>query len=213
MDGIVHGFMAQDNTGSRYGSIVILGRDAEKTGCWRYRCDCGALGRVWSGQLGKLKRCKQCYLKVIGNSRKTHGKHGSRAYRIWQNMKKRCLVKTDPCYASYGGRGISVCSKWMSFEGFYGDMGEPPSDKHQLDRVDNNGNYEASNTRWTLPSQNCRNRRSNRLIEWKGETKTVVEWSEVLGIDHGVLRQRLYRGWDIERAFTYIPKSRFSCES
>lgn len=204
--------MPQSYDGRRFGSIVILRKEPGKY-FWHYKCDCGALGRVYSGQIGKLRQCKQCYLKNIGNSRKTHGKHGTRIYRIWQNMKKRCLTKTDRSYPYYGGRGITICDKWMRFEGFYSDVGEPPSAKHQLDRIDNNGNYTPENIRWVLSSENCRNRRSNRLIEWNGEVKTVVEWSEILGINWGVLRQRLYRGWTVERAFTEKPTSQLSSES
>jgi hypothetical protein len=203
--------MPRSYDGCRFGSIVILYKEPGKY-FWHYKCDCGTLGRVYTGQIGKLKRCKQCYLKTIGESRKTHGMHGTRVYRIWQNMKKRCLSTRDPSYAYYGGRGVTVCDKWMRFEGFYSDMGEPPSSNHQLDRIDNAGNYEPSNTRWVSAGQNCRNRRSNRLIEWNGEIRSVVEWSESLGIAHGVLRQRLYRGWTIERSFTETPKSQLSDE-
>lgn len=205
--------MRKDYTGVRHGSIVILGKDAEKKGCWQYRCDCGAIGRVWPGQMGKLKKCKKCYISNIGNSRKTHGKCGTRVYTIWKNMKKRCFNKSHCDYQYYGGRGICVCDKWMRFEGFYEDMGEPPSSKHQIDRINNDGNYESGNTRWVLASENCRNRRSNRFIEWKGEVKTLIEWSEILGIKHAVLRQRFYKGWTVERAFTEYPIYRSSCVS
>jgi len=204
--------MPQSYEGSRYGSIVIMHKEPGKY-YWHYRCDCGVVGRVYSGQIGKLKRCKKCYLKNIGNSRRTHGKCKTRIYRIWQNMKKRCLAKEHSDYAYYGGRGITVCDKWMRFEGFYADVGEPPSSRHQLDRVDNDGNYEPCNVRWVSRSQNCRNRRSNRLIEWNGEVKTVAEWSEVLGISQGALRQRLHRGWSIQRAFTKGVKSQPAYES
>ena len=204
--------MPQSYDGCRFGSIVILRKEPNKN-FWHYRCDCGSLGRVYSGQIKKLKRCKQCYLRNIGDSRRTHGMCGTRIYTIWQNMKRRCFTKTDKNYPDYGGRGVTVCNKWLNFENFYKDVGDPPSAKHQLDRIDNDGNYEQGNVRWVLSSQNCRNRRSNRLIEWNGQVKTVVEWSEFLGIDHGVLRQRLYRKWPIERVLTERPISRPSSAS
>lgn len=87
-------------------------------------------------------------------------------YRCWEAMRRRCYVKSDHAYSSYGGRGISVCERWReNFANFLADMGERPSLKHSLDRIDNNGNYEKSNCRWATFSEQCRNRRNNQLVE------------------------------------------------
>jgi len=82
-------------------------------------------------------------------------------YGAWQNMKKRCLNLNYTSYADYGGRGIKVCPRWLeSFENFRDDMLPTWQKRLQLDRIDNNGNYEPSNCRWATRSQNVKNRRN-----------------------------------------------------
>jgi hypothetical protein len=123
-------------------------------------------------------------------------------------MKARCYNQNDKAYANYGGRGITVCNKWKdSFETFYADMGSKPKGT-TLDRINNDGNYEPSNCKWSSMSEQGRNRRTNRLIEYKKEIKTIVEWSEELNIPYSAIRNRLDSGWPIERAFTEPVRSR-----
>jgi hypothetical protein len=118
-------------------------------------------------------------------------------------MRARCNNANNPAYNDYGGRGIFVCTEWdESFQTFLADMGERPSLAHTLDRIDNDGPYSPSNCKWTTKKEQARNRRSSRLIEWRGEKKTLVEWSDVLGIHQGTLNTRLSSGWGIERAFS-----------
>ena len=116
---------------------------------------------------------------------KTHGMRYTREYSIWQAMKKRCLNSKAINYAQYGGRGISICEKWMSFEGFFEDMGY--SNGLCLDRIDNNKGYELSNCRWVSHKQNNRNKTNNVLIEGK----TMIEWSEQSGLSPQVIFYRL----------------------
>lgn len=94
-----------------------------------------------------------------------HGKRRSAEYRIWCHMKSRCGTETDANYPDYGGRGIYVDLRWMSFSTFLLDMGHRPSPKHQLDRIDNNGPYCKENCRWVVAAINNRNRRSTKLTE------------------------------------------------
>lgn len=90
---------------------------------------------------------------------KKHGMHGTKVYNAWREMKKRCYQKTYQHYDRYGARGITVCEEWREdFLAFYKDMGEPPTQEHQLDRIDNNGNYNKKNCRWVTRQENCRNR-------------------------------------------------------
>lgn len=90
---------------------------------------------------------------------KKHGMHGTKVYNTWKGIKKRCYQKSYQHFDRYGGRGITMCEEWQEdFLSFYKDMGEPPTPEHQLDRIDNNGNYTKENCRWVTRQENCRNR-------------------------------------------------------
>lgn len=114
---------------------------------------------------------KFCSVQCAGKSSKgthaiTHGKTYTSEYNIWLAMKNRCLRPNSKSYPHYGGRGIKVCDKWLnSFESFYNDMGERPSNKHSIDRINNNGNYEPSNCRWATQSEQSKNRRKFKTGE------------------------------------------------
>lgn len=121
-------------------------------------------------------------------------------YITWQRMKQRCQYEKAPDYARYGGRGITVCDSWQSFEGFVKDMGQRPSGM-QLDRIDNDQGYFKENCRWVTKQQNARNRSSNVLVTVGGVTKTATEWGEEMGLG-ALVMDRVWRGWDHERAVT-----------
>jgi hypothetical protein len=134
----------------------------------------------------------------------THGKsylngQKSPTYRVWIGMKARCFNPTTSHYEYYGGRGIRVCERWLSFENFLTDMGERPHGK-MIDRYPNNdGNYEPGNCRWATRSENCRNKSDNRLITHQGQTKTMAEWVEITGLPRTTIKDRLAAGWDATR--------------
>ena len=93
-----------------------------------------------------------------------HNKTGTHIYITWTNMKRRCSNVKGWDYKYYGGRGIKVCDRWLhSFETFYTDMGDKPFPKAQIDRIDNDGNYEPSNCRWVTPKENSNNRRTENM--------------------------------------------------
>lgn len=132
-----------------------------------------------------------------------HGHSYKPEYRAWQTMRLRCTVPTNPAYADYGGRGIQVCDRWLnSVAAFIEDMGPKPSARHELDRENNDGHYEPNNCRWVTRKVNDRNRRSNRFITFRGETKTIAEWSEIQKVPSDTLTHRLKTGWDLEKAMT-----------
>ncbi|HFR3796773.1 TPA: hypothetical protein ACHVHO_000712 [Streptococcus suis] len=88
-----------------------------------------------------------------------HGMHGTKEYNTWKGIKKRCYQKSYQHYDRYGGRGIVMCQEWKDdFMAFFKDVGKAPSGEYQLDRIDNNGNYEPNNCRWVTRQENCRNR-------------------------------------------------------
>jgi len=116
-------------------------------------------------------------------------------------MIERCHNPKATKYAAYGGRGIHVCERWKSFVLFYADMGSPPTADHQLDRIDNNGDYSPQNCRWATRIQQARNRRNNHLLEFNGLRLTISEWSERTGISYENIKNRVNNlGWSPARA-------------
>jgi hypothetical protein len=129
-------------------------------------------------------------------------------------MKSRCLNTKATRFAAYGGRGIRVCERWvLSFELFLEDMGPRPSAKHQIDRIDNDGDYEPGNCRWITADEN-RNRQRGRArlrpITFRGRSLLPGEWASVTGINRSTICDRLDRGWPVERALTQPADRRLS---
>jgi hypothetical protein len=115
-------------------------------------------------------------------------------------MIERCTKPHSKSYKFYGGRGISVDSRWLDFDKFVEDLPEYESDEHQLDRADNNANYCPGNCVWSTRKQNCRNRRNTVTVTYKGQLRKLIELCEELGVEPGTAKDRLKRGWPIERA-------------
>lgn len=138
---------------------------------------------------------------------KTAGKY-SPEYSIWMNMRSRCGNPKNNRYVNYGARGIRVCDRWdADFLNFLADMGRRPSDQHSIDRIDNDGNYEPSNCKWSTRAEQCRNRTTSRFIEFQGQVKTLAEWAAENKLTTQTLHQRLKNGWDMNRALTQPVKA------
>jgi hypothetical protein len=104
---------------------------------------------------------------------------------------------------AYGARGIKVCDRWLdSFENFYADMGDRPSSKHSLDRIDNDGNYEPDNCQWAIAKVQCNNKSDNRLITALGKTMTLTQWGDETGLHIETIRYRLKHGWSPDKTMT-----------
>jgi hypothetical protein len=117
-------------------------------------------------------------------------------------MMDRCYNPKHPAYAQYGGRGIVVCDEWKaSFKAFAEHMGERPNGL-TLDRINTNGNYEPGNCRWATMAEQNRNRSNASSVTINGQTHSVTEWAEILGIQRQVIFGRLRAGWDAERSLT-----------
>jgi hypothetical protein len=124
-------------------------------------------------------------------------------YSVWHGMKNRCSDPTSQRWHRYGGRGIRVCDRWLnSFENFYADMGPRPGPDYQIDRIDNDGDYEKSNCRWVTRLVNSNNKESNRMIEFRGKTQSLSQWAREVGLTKGALETRMNTGWTVERALT-----------
>lgn len=190
--------------GSRFGRLVVVSPGRKRNGKFHSDCACDC---------GRSVMIRQTYLRN-GHSRScgclrddstrrrvtTHGMAGTKIYGRWFNMLRRCNSPTDPGWERYGGRGITVCERWLSFDGFYADMGDAPSGK-SLDRIDNSKGYSPENCRWASQQEQARNTRRNRRITHDGRTMLLCEWAEFLGIPMNILGWRLsVGGWEPPRA-------------
>jgi transcriptional regulator with GAF, ATPase, and Fis domain len=120
--------------------------------------------------------------------RKSAGKI-TRLYRVWANMKSRCSDKKTPAYEWYGARGITVCERWLKFENFAADMGEPPSSTHSLDRIDSKGPYAPNNCRWATAREQAENRSKTIWVVLRGERVTLAEANRRLGLSPSAIGQ------------------------
>lgn len=162
--------IALDITNQRFNCLVALCRVPNKGTrvYWKFKCDCGNIKDILSYNVtsGHTLSCG-CVNKILHSTitqgNKLNLKHGmtkSKIYNVWSSMKKRCLNPKHKAFKDYGGRGIAVCIRWLeSFENFLEDMGDVPFIGAQLDRINNDGNYEPSNCRWVTSKENCNNRR------------------------------------------------------
>jgi len=117
-------------------------------------------------------------------------------------MLARCHYTNAINYHRYGGRGVTVCDRWLKFGNFLADMGRKPSPKHSIDRTDNEGNYEPGNCRWATAKEQCRNTRRNRTLTHDGKTMCMAAWAEKLGITWATLSWRIKHGWSPDRIFS-----------
>ncbi len=193
-------------TGRRFGTLIVVCRDGSNShgrSLWLCECDCGNRITVRGDALMNhgTKGCG-CYRVSHGHNTRKSGR--TKPHIAWGSMVQRCTNPRSSGYHNYGGRGIGVCSEWHNFENFFRDMGKPPTDRHQLDRIDNNGHYCPENCRWTTPKQNSRNRRDNRIICFNGKTQCLSAWAEEIDISAKTLSSRLIRGWSVKRALTEL---------
>lgn len=171
---------------------------------WLCKCDCGK-EVVYDGSRVKLGKVKSCGCK---KNKPKHGGAGTREYISWCAMKSRCTNPNQECYKNYGDRGITICDRWLgSFENFLADMGNSPSSKHTIERVDNDKGYYPGNCRWATRKEQNRNRRSNRLIEINGIKKCATQWCEHFGIPWNTYKARKRNGIPLEKCF--LPSGTF----
>lgn len=196
-------------TGDRYGRWVVVGPSEPvnpKRPKWICRCDCGVSRSVAQVTLrsGTSTSCG-C---TATEQRRTHGKSKTSEYHVWRGIIERCCNVSSRDFPTWGGRGITVCSRWRdSFQSFIDDMGPRPNQTYTIDRIDNNEGYNPGNCRWATKTEQGRNRRTNFVIEFGGVSKTLIEWSESTGFSRVVIADRLHRGWDVESAMTIKPTS------
>ncbi|MFJ3665095.1 hypothetical protein ACIPSE_01425 [Streptomyces sp. NPDC090106] len=130
-------------------------------------CECGKPWTLARGSWGKTRSCG-CVRQEMAPPHLTHGMTGTPTYKTWQGMITRCTNPKATGWESYGGRGITVCERWRSFENFLQDMGVRPEGL-TLDRIDTNGSYEPGNCRWATKSEQSANRRLKEVCKWGHE--------------------------------------------
>ena len=204
-----------DLTGRKFSRLKVLAYVGENR--WACKCDCGNRIIVFGGNLrkGNTRSCGCLHSEVNTKRVTTHGYSDRSEYHCHQTMIARCYRPSSASFRLYGGRGISVCDRWRfgesgksGFECFLADMGDKPSPGHSIDRIDSNGGYEPNNCRWATAAEQSANTRRNRLVTMNGETMILIQAIRASGLTETLVRQRLTRGWAVDRALA-TPKGRY----
>lgn len=203
-----------DLTGQRFGALTakeIVGRTKCGNVIWLCICDCGNPHRASAGSLrgGKVTSCGCTKPIKISAARTTHGdsrstKPRAPEYIVWCQVKGRCTNKKNPAYKDYGGRGITVCKRWYSYENFLADMGRRPSPKHSIERKKNHLGYAPGNCVWATREIQANNKRNNHRLEYAGTVTTLSTLARLRGLKPSTLRARLKRGLALEQALQSI---------
>ena len=191
----------------------LVGRNKQQNIIWECLCSCGNKTKATTADLrsGNTRSCgclqkEKATIHLLsisvthGLSKDINGKK-TRLFRIWTGIKTRCFNEHDKAFKNYGGRGISLCSEWLNFESFHNWAVENGYlDTLSIERKDTNGDYMPDNCTWVTAKVQANNRRGNRLIEYRGKTQTMAQWSNQYEISIATLFSRLERGWSIEKA-------------
>lgn len=197
-----------DLTGQRFGRLVVLsiaGRSKQRSVIWLCQCDCGNTHVASAPSLkgGKTQSCGCLSRDILKTLHATHGGTYHPMYQTWLGMKQRCSNPNHKDYHRYGGRGVSVCSRWeKDFGAFLSDVGERPGSDYSLDRINNDGDYEPANVRWATPDEQARNRPDRTLLTLNGVTKQLVAWADDIGVAASTLHSRHNKGWSDEKILT-----------
>jgi len=193
-----------DLTGQQFSYLTAIRHIKNGKSRWLCRCVCGKETVVLSYRLrsGRVRSCGCKRMELIIAKNKARGFRGGRQnrplYNTWLGMVQRCTNPESSCYQHYGGRGITVCDRWLnSFDAFSEDMGPRPKGK-SIDRIDNNKGYSPDNCRWATRHEQMNNTRQNVWIEHNGVTMTASQWSRELGINVRTLCDRAKKGWPAE---------------
>ena len=211
----------KDLTGQKFNRLTAIKYLGESK--WLCKCDCGKETVVLSSclktnhtkscgclKLEKTRQMGQNFGKLTGiKNRKyknlSYSKDQSKIYGSWNKMIQRCKNKND---IHYGGRGITVCQEWLNFENFYyWSIDNGYKIGLTIDRINNNGNYEPNNCRWTTRKEQNRNKSDNIKLTYNNKTFCLMDWSKLTGLNYSCLRKRYQKGWDIEKMLTTPSKN------
>jgi len=187
----------RDFTNKAFGKITVLGfagQTKTRQRLWWCKCECGNIAKPSGSGLQKMYSCG-CERHI---TRRTHGKSHSPEHRAYFHAKNRCQNPNDTSYDRYGERGIEF--RFASFEEFYEEMGDRPSDLHSLERIDNDGHYEVGNLKWATGREQGQNKRNNNIVTFNGKTQCIAEWERELGCRRSLIYGRIRIGWSPEKA-------------
>lgn len=195
----------------RFGSLLI--REVYRSNCKskmlkaKCDCDCGNVMSTTVYLIRKLRisKCMTCAI-LEGQKKNNRNKSKNKLYPTWCAIINRCENKNYPYYKYYGARGITICKEWRDdFRIFLKDMGEKPTPKHSIDRIDVNGNYEPSNCRWATSHEQMTNTTRAILIDINGQSKSAYEWQDISGIPSRIILVRYKKfGWRGEKLLTPV---------
>lgn len=190
-----------DLKGKTIGRITVLenmGKDKNGGYVWLCKCECGIIKNIKSRSLTIGTKSCGCFQRetVSKNNKIVFTKHKLKGHPInslWSNIKTRCYNPKGSCYENYGGRNISICEEWKSdFLSFYNwCLNNGWKKGLQIDRIDNNGNYEPNNCRFVTNKENCNNKNNNVCYYVNGERKTATQISEQIDIGYNTIRRRI----------------------
>lgn len=194
----------EDVTGRKFGLLTAICFSYIKrtNQFWKFQCDCGKIKIM---KLSSVKyQNKSCGCINSGRFVKKHGLSLTKIYKAWSHMIDRCYKQKAKGYKNYGGRGISVCEEWKNnFQAFYDwSIINGYQDDLTIDRINNDGNYCPENCRWITIDIQSNNKSDNHYITFNGKTQTLTQWSHETNIKQPTIRQRLKRGWSIEKSLT-----------
>jgi hypothetical protein len=192
-----------DRTGRRYGKLTVVGFAGYNKGVvvWKCLCDCGNTTIVRGISLGLHTNSCGCERKMLSKlEHTTHGMSKTRIYNIWHGMMQRCYTPSVQSYKSYGARGITVCDKWKTFDGFYEDMGSTYNDRMSIERKDGNGNYCKENCKWIPLEEQNRNRKGTYQFQVDGEYMPLKQICENHNMGYLTILKRLKKGMSLEEA-------------
>lgn len=204
MKGTVFGHpQVEDISGRVFGRLTVIRfhNSGNKKAQWECLCICGNTCLIYGKALRLgTKSCGCLHSDVTRKRFTTPGGYGTPEYRAWAQLLSRCNDSNNPRYSDYGGRGITVCERWSRFEHFLADMGNRPTVKHSIDRINNNGNYCPENCQWSTRSEQANNKRTNRILCIDGVARTLSQWAVVSGINRPCIHARLTLGWTEKEA-------------
>lgn len=200
-----------DLIGQKFGRLTVVER-VSGASKWVCVCDCGKVTTPSSYNLrkGVVKSCGCFNREAVSTRNLTHGLRHTPEYDVWSSIVQRTTNRSNKRFSDYGGRGIDIDPRWLTFECFLADMGTRPSRKHSIERVDNDRGYGPENCKWVLPEVQNNNTRRNCTATFKGKTQTISQWCRELRLNYRTIKGRLVAyGWSIERALSTPTKSPF----